>query len=288
MNNTTLALFVIILICLPCGSTGIGYELKMDKRNVEKIVMNEEIDRFEPFVVGNNNGYLIQAYFPKHVLEEMLPNRLSIPDDAIMESYFPGTPLYDDVLPFMASFCHGSEIHDIWTNINVPEQEEMMFLFPVIYTHTNGDRYLCSYSPVLYLDSFLGVIGGLFFGLRKEYHPGIEHGDISSDFMWWSLVDIFDVTFERSIVELDDLPSFMKQIFSSPYVSYSYPLPFEKLVFFQTKVYPNVIKEANEELSWNYKGIIVEHSQNTLAVYSSYYFTMSKPMNGKKFFELMT
>jgi len=43
LNKTTLALFVIILICLPCGSTGKGYESKNDQRNVEKIVMNEEI-----------------------------------------------------------------------------------------------------------------------------------------------------------------------------------------------------------------------------------------------------
>jgi len=258
----------------------------MNVRDVEKIVKNEEIAQFEPFVVGNNNGYMIQAYFPKHVLEEMLPNRLSIPDNATMAAYFPGTPLYDDVLPFMASFCHGSEIHDIWTNINVPEQEEIMFLFPVIYTHTNGDRYLCSYSPVLYLDSFFGVIGGLFFGLRKEYRPGIEHGDISSNSMWWSLDGIFDVTFERNITELDDHPSFLKQIFRSPYVSLSYPLPCAKLVFFQTKVYTNVTKEANETFSWNYKGITVEHSEETWSVYSSYYFTMSQPMNGKKFFEV--
>ena len=73
--------------------------------------------------------------------------------------------------PFLLSFCHGAQIHDTITKVNVPEQEELMFVFPVTYEHDDGVKHLVSYIPVLYLNSTIGVIGGLTFGMRKEYKP---------------------------------------------------------------------------------------------------------------------
>ena len=97
------------------------------------------LDPFDPLVVGENVCYMVQAYFPKDALNALLPNRLTIPDDATMTRYYPDTELKVDAHPFVMSFCHGSNIHDVFTEINVPEQEEIMFVFPVSYTHDDGE-----------------------------------------------------------------------------------------------------------------------------------------------------
>ena len=90
----------------------------------------------------------------------------------------------------MLSFCHGSKIHDVFTKIDVPQQEELMFVFPVMYNNTK----LCSYVPVLYLDSALGVAGGLYYGLRKEYHPEMKHNETDHS-KSWHIDKIIDASF---------------------------------------------------------------------------------------------
>ncbi len=242
-------------------------------------------NKYEVLLEGNNDCYMIQAYFPTETLNDMLPNHLTIPDAATMQTHYPDTELKDGEHPFLASFSHGSNIHDIITKQNVPEQEEIMFLFPVIYTHDDGTEYLCSYSPVLYLDSFMGVIGGLFYGLRKEYHPDMEHGEYSTTSKWWSLEGIFDASFEQIGEDEEQLPKFFEQIFSAPNVTLSYPQPFETMIFYQSKVYPNIVRKASETFYWNYKETTVQHGEDTLSVYANYFFTMSKPMSGKNYFE---
>ena len=240
---------------------------------------------FDPLLVGDNTCYMVQAYFPKVALNAMLPDRLTIPDDATMTRYYPDTELKVGEHPFMLSFCHGSNIHDVFTKINVPEQEEIMFLFPVIYTHNNGDMYLCSYVPVLYLDSLAGVIGGLYFGLRKEYHPEMKHGETATISKWWSIEDIVDASFVMQTDEdMAKLPGFFEQTFANPFVTISYPMPFPKMVFYQARVYPDTVMKADETFYWNYRGTTVSHSEDSWGVYSEYWFTMSQPMNGRKYF----
>lgn len=239
----------------------------------------------KPMVTGHNNGFMTQAFFPRAALEAMLPEHLAIPDDATMARYYPGIGLDSDTHPFMLSFCHGSGIHDVYTNVSVPQQQEIMFVFPVTYTHDDGAAHLSSYVPVLYLDSLLGMVGGLYFGLRKEYHPQMEHGEDSEDTRWWRLDDILDASFEPKFEEdMDKLPDFYEQIFSSPFVTASYRLPFSRLVFYQARVYPDVVCSASAQFSWNYGGEAVKNSAKGSAIFSEYSFTMSRSMNGKRFF----
>jgi len=246
---------------------------------------SELFDSFAPLVVGDNTCYMVQAYFPKDDLDAMLPDHLAIPDDATMTRYYPDTKLKDDAHPFMLSFCHGSNIHDVFTKINVPEQEEIMFLFPVIYTHDDGDVYLCSYVPVLYLDSFAGVLGGLIFGLRKEFHPEMKHGEAGIVSKWWSIEDIVEASFVMQTGEnMTELPNFFKQTFANPFVTVSYPLPFPMMVFYQAEVYPAAVRTAGENFYWNYRGATVQDSGDTCSVYSEYWFTMSQPMSGRTYF----
>jgi hypothetical protein len=37
-----------------------------------------------------------------------------------MKDFYPETILIDGQHPFMLSFCHGSNIHDVFTKIDVP------------------------------------------------------------------------------------------------------------------------------------------------------------------------
>jgi hypothetical protein len=240
---------------------------------------------FDPIVTGHNSCYMAQAYFPRTALEAILPEHLAIPDDDTMARYYPETELQADTHPFMLSFCHGSDIHDAYTNMNVPEQEEIMFVFPVIYTHDGGATHLTSYVPVLYLDSFFGKVGGLYFGLRKEHHPGMKHAEGAANAKCWRVEDILDASFETRVGEdMDKLPRFYEQTFANPFATVSYPLPFSKMVFYQARVYPSIIRRANETFYWNYKGETVKNGKRSLAVFSEYSFTMSRPMNSKQYF----
>ena len=242
-------------------------------------------DSFDPLVVGDNTCYVVRAYFPKDALTAMLPEKLTIPDDDTMAMYYPDTTLKVDAHPFMINLCHGSDIHDVFTEISVPEQEEIMFLFPVIYTHDDGNTYLCSYVPVLYLNSFWGVVAGLFYGLRKEYHPEMQYGEDGAISKWWSIEDIFDASFVTQTNEdMEGLPNFFEQTYANPYVTISYPLPFSNMVFFQIKVYPDTVRMASGTFNWNYRGTTVQDCEDTLGVYSEYLFTMSWPMSGSGYF----
>ncbi len=246
---------------------------------------SKQFDFYNTLLVGKSASYMFQAYFPKDALNAILPDNLSIPDDTTMAKYYPDTELRADAHPFMMNFSRGSNIHDVFTKINVPEQEELMFLIPVIYTDEDGDTYLCSYVPVLYLDSFWGVIGGLFFGLRKEYHPEMKHGEVAAISKWWNVEDIFDASFViQTDEDMEELPNFFAQTYANPYVTISYSLPFPMMVFFQIKTYPDTVRPASGTFEWNYRGTTVQDSGDTQAVYSEYSFTMSWPMNGRKYF----
>ncbi len=242
------------------------------------------LDPFGPLLEGDNICYMVQAYFPKEALAALLPDRLTIPDDATMARQYPGTKLKADEHPFMISLCRGLNIHDVLTNINVPEQEEIMFLFPVMYTDDAGEEHLCSYVPVLYLDSFWGVVGGLFYGFRKEFHPEMQYEE-DADSKWWTVGDFFAASFVRQADEpLEELPGFFKQTYANPYVTVSYPLPFPRMVFFQVKVYPEAVSMAGETFEWQYRGTRVQDDGDTLSAYSEYRFTLSWPMRAGKYF----
>ncbi len=255
-----------------------------DDKPEEESDVTGEVSDFEFFLEGNNDCYMMQAYFPKAILKEILPKDLELPKDVDMKLYYPETELKEGFHPFIASFCHGSDIHDVLTKQSVPEQEELMFLFPVVYTHDDGTKYMCSYSPVLYLDSRLGVAGGLYYGLRKEYRSDMEYGRPSETSKWWRIENILEASFKQKGEELSDLPHFFKQILSTPFVTISYPQPIPRMVFYQSKVYPETVREADGLFRWNYKDAEISHENDVLSAYSKYFFTMSKPMNGKDFF----
>ena len=253
------------------------------------------VNPFDPVVVGNNSCYMVQGYYPRDELEAILPAYMTIPDINIMSENYPDAKLVAGMHPFMLSFCHGSNVHDVFTHINVPQQEELMFVFrnlclnplfvlmfyvAVMYNNSK----LCSYIPVLYLNSSVGVAGGLYYGLRKEYHPDMKtvenaNGTAKS----WEIPNLIEASFVQTMREAPKLPNFMYQSFANPFVTISYP-PFEKTYFYQAKVYPLKVTMANGGFDWNYKGSTIASNAETWNIFSEYWFTMSQPMDYSTFF----
>ena len=107
-----------------------------------------------------------------------------------------------------------------------------MFVIPVMY----NNEHLCSYVPVLYLDSWLGVVGGLYYGLRKEYHPEMKT-NITNTTKSWFIKDIIESAFVNSENDID-LPDFYKESFERPFVTVSY---FMNTEFYTADIYPTKV-----------------------------------------------
>jgi len=250
---------------------------------------------FTDLLRGQNSCGIARGYFPKPQLDDLLPDNLSIPDAATMATYYPDTPLTADTHPFMLLFCQGTEIRDVFTNWNVPEQQELLAIFPVVYQH-RGTTHLVSYIPVLYLDSFLGTLGGLFYGLRKEYHPDMTYGKENNDSVgsnvvsrnrWWDLEGIVEASFDIEGEEQSAtaLPQFFVQTYDNPFVSLSYRLPTKNLVFHKWSVEAGTWRAATASYRWIYKGAtVVEEETTMLAAEFEYPFKMSWPMLANTYF----
>ena len=222
---------------------------------------------------------MAQGLYPKDELMKWLPDDMAIPDDSIMEEKYGATQV-DGQHPFMLSFCHGRNIHDKFTKKNVPEQEELMFVFPVIYTGSDGKQTLMSYTPVLYLNSSMGVVGGLYYGLRKEWHPNMKI-DIPDDHSKsWNIKNTIDASFVQidPSEDIESLPQFMHQTFENPFVSISYP-PFAQPYFYTCGLYANKVVMSSGTFEWDYKKSNIVSIEDTQMVYAEYWFWMSSPMS---------
>ena len=67
-----------------------------------------------------------------------------------------------------------------------------MFIFPVMF----DGLYMCSYPPVLYLNSSMGVNGGMYYGLQKEFHPNMITNQTNKT-KEWHIENIIDGSFVR-------------------------------------------------------------------------------------------
>merc|ERR1712113_573507 len=144
---------------------------------------------------------------------------------------------------------------------------------PVMYNDNNQtDSHLCSYIPVLYLNSSLGVVGGLYYGLRKEYRPNmiIKETERSKS---WDINDTIHASFIETVEQQPVIPNFFARSFMNPFVTISYP-PRERTIFYQATVYPVTVKNATGIFQWDYKGAIIKDTQTSWSTYSKYWFTM--------------
>jgi hypothetical protein len=231
-------------------------------------------------LAGDNCSYIVAGHFPKKELERILPRGMSIPSDEIMADKYSTAPKIDGMHPFMLMFSNCRNVHDVMTEKELRHYRELLFFIPVIYTH-KGEEQLCSYVPVLYLEYLIGVIGGLYLGLRKEFHPGMQ--DIETEKTKSFLIkDVIDASFEK-IPSSDDreLDPFFSEAFEHPTVTLSY---FNKVYFYTTKAHATKVLDASAVFEWNYKNSVIKNNEATFANYSEYHFTTSQAMRYDAYF----
>jgi hypothetical protein len=234
----------------------------------------------DPILTGNNVSYMAVGYYPREELEKFLPRAMSIPSDEVMTEKYPTVKKMEGMHPFTLMFSNCNNVHDVMTEIELRPYKELMFFIPVTYTNKKEER-LCSYIPVMYLDYFLGVIGGLYLGLRKEYHPKMidRKTDTSESFI---IKDILDASFRQtSTNSRQELDPFFTQTFENPTVTVSY---LGRTYFYTTRVYPAVVLDASPVYEWNYRGSVIKNNEDTFAHYSEYCFTTSQAMRYEKYF----
>jgi len=234
----------------------------------------------DDMLAGDNSSYIVAGHFPTQALEKLLPKGMSIPSDAVMSESYPTARKIEGMHPFMLMFSNCRNVHDVMTEIKLRPYRELMFFFPVTYKHKNEER-LCSYVPVLYLEYLIGVIGGLYLGLRKEFHSKMQdiETDTSKSFV---IKGILDAHFEKSPTEnLKELDPFFAQTFSNPTVTASY---FNQIWFYTTKAHATKVLEASAEFEWRYKGSEIKNNEETFANYAEYHFTTSQAMRYDKYF----
>ena len=238
----------------------------------------------EPFLGGANKSYMALGYFPVDELEKILPNGMSVPSDEIMARKYPTAKKIDGMHPFMLMFSKCFNVHDFMTNIDLRPYQELMFYFPVVYSQGKEER-LCSYVPVLYLDFFLGVIGGLYLGLRKQFHPKMKVQETGAS-RAYHMKGILDVDFQQAATDDSrELDPFFLEIFENPTATVSY---FNRTCFYTALLHPDRVLDASPTYQWSYKGSVISNDQNTFGNYCEYDFTISQAMPYEKYFHPST
>jgi len=239
----------------------------------------------EPILIGNYLANMAVGYYPREEVEKFLPRGMSIPSDKVMAEKYPTVKRIEGMHPFMLQGATGKDVHPL-SNIreshSYPSYEEIMFYFPVIYRHKKEEQ-LCSYVPVLYLDYlFGGIVGNIFWGFRKEYHPEmiIEQTDALKKYTVEDVINAsFPQTSKDSRQELD--PSFA-QTFKNPTVIVSY---LNQTYFYNTKVFSlKKVLDTSPVYEWHHKGSVIKNNEDTFGHYSEFTFTISKSMRYKAYF----
>jgi hypothetical protein len=255
-----------------------GHERRSDDMQTLEDLRNRT--RHDDMLAGDNCSYIVAGHFPTRELEKLLPRSMSIPSDEVMAESYPTARKIEGMHPFMLLFSNCRNVHDVMTEIKLRHYRELMFFFPVTYTHKDEER-LCSYVPVLYLEYLIGVIGGLYLGLRKEFHPGMKdvETDTSKSF---AIKGILDAKFQKSPSEdLKELDPFFTQTFLNPTVTVSY---LNQAWFYTTKAHTTKVLEASAEFEWSYKGSVIKNNEKTFANYAEYHFTTSQAMRFDAYF----
>jgi len=229
---------------------------------------------------GNNSSYMVVGHYPREAFAKLLPRTMSIPSDEVMASKYPTAKKIEGMHPFLLMFSNCRTVHDVMTEIELRPYRELMFFFPVTYTHGKEEQ-LCSFVPVLYLEYLIGVIGGLYLGLRKEFHPRMK--DIETGTSKTFAIDgILDAHFEKLPAdENQGFDPFFTQTFENPTVTVSY---LNRTYFYTTRATPTKVLDASAVYEWRYKGSVIKNNEGTIAKYSEYGFTTSQAMRYEAYF----
>jgi hypothetical protein len=231
-------------------------------------------------LIGNNFSYMTLAYFPVKALKKFLPAGMSLPSEQLLAEKFPTVQKVDGMHPFMLQFANCNHVHDIMTNIELRTYEEITVFFPVIYTH-NGEQQLCSLVQLMYLDFLIGVMGGLYFGIRKQFRPSMKT-HITETSKTYSIKNVLQADFQQKSNNTHDaLEPFFAQMFEQPAVTYSY---FKNIRFYRQKVFNVAMIETSVQFEWLYKGSVIRNTDNGFSNYATYDFSVSQAMSYQQYF----
>jgi len=249
---------------------------------MKKLLSFMKQDPHDPVLIGTYHANMALAYFPTKEVEKLLPRGMSIPSERVMAEKYPTVKKIEGMHPFLLQGATGIDVHPLNEDSDWPVYEEIMFYFPVVYTHKKEEQ-LCSYVPVLYLDYLFGVfIGNLYWGFRKEYHSKmiIEQTDTLKNY---TIKDIIHASFpQTSKNSRKELDPFFTQTFENPTVTVSY---LNQAYFYNTRVFSlTKVLDTSPVYKWNYKGSVIKNNKDTFGNYSEFTFTISKSMRYKTYF----
>lgn len=240
----------------------------------------KNLRKHDPFIIGYNQSHFVSGYFPTDKLKQILPDQMSLPSDEIMAQEYPTVKRMNDMHPCLLLFSRCYNVHDVITKKELRPYLELLFYFPVEFSH-KGETRLCSYLPVLYLDFLLGTFGGLFLGLRKQFHPELKYSE-TEEARSFNLKNVINADFRKNSGERkDELDPFFAQIFNQPTATVSY---FNRTVFYSASVHPEKVFDTSAVYKWNYKGAVIKDNDSTFANYCEYTFSTSWAMGYEKYF----
>jgi hypothetical protein len=236
--------------------------------------------RHDAMLKGDNRSYLALGRFPTVELARILPPGLSVPSDAAMSARYPMLERVEGLHPFVLLCSSCRDVHDVLTEVKLRPYRELMCFIPVT-CRRGGEERLCSYVPVLYLDYLIGVIGGLYLGLRKQFRPQMRSSETETS-GHFVVGDVLEARFEkREAGGPGVLHPFFARTLENPTVTRSYV---NRTRFYTTTVDTASVVDAASEFVWRFKGSVVRSDPAPFACYAEYQFTTSQAMSYDTYF----
>ncbi len=235
--------------------------------------------RHDVVLRGDNCSYVALGYFPTAALEKILPRGMSVPSPSVMAEHHPTLAPVEGRHPFVLMCSNCRNVHDVFTEIKLRPYRELMAFVPVTYTH-GSEQHLCSYVPVLYLEYLIGVVGGLYLGLRKQFRPGMRDEETATT-KHFSIEGVLDARFEQAGKGTGELHPFFAEALGHPTLTLSY---FGRTRFYTTTVTTSRVLDAGANFEWHFKGSHLQSDETSVANYAEYHFTTSQAMSYRTYF----
>jgi hypothetical protein len=235
--------------------------------------------RHDVVLRGDNTSYVALGHFPTAALEKILPRDMSVPSPSVMAEHHPTLTPVDGRHPFVLMCSNCRNVHDVFTEITLRPYRELMAFIPVTYTQ-DGEQHLCSYVPVLYLEYLIGVVGGLYLGLRKQFRPSMRDEETATT-KHFSIEGVLDARFEQQAAGTGELHPFFTEALAHPTLTRSY---FGRTRLYTTTVTTSRVLEASASFTWHFMGSEIHSDETSVANYAEYQFTTSQAMGPHTYF----
>eukprot|EP00811_Abedinium_folium_P002510 NODE_12304_length_1233_cov_4.316456.p1 GENE.NODE_12304_length_1233_cov_4.316456~~NODE_12304_length_1233_cov_4.316456.p1 ORF type:complete len:265 (+),score=53.16 NODE_12304_length_1233_cov_4.316456:72-866(+) len=241
------------------------------------LALSPFMNRGSPDVAGHNECYLRIYLISRTSAHSLLPPPLELPSPAAARRAAAGYGAevegadFEHWHPVTITFCEGSNIRDVITEFVIPPQEEVMVVVPVVY---GGHEF--NFLPGLFLNSSLGVLGGLNFGMRKHwYSMAVERAEGQKRM---SSAGLFNVSFRHDSNKLPTTPDLVWRIWGGPLPSISMSY-FGRLWCWHSELSEVTTFQATATTSLQWHPLAVAEEEPRQAVFVSYDFRITSPVD---------